>query len=65
VEELLEMITWSQLGIHNKPVSTTTGSQVQIYRQQNFFTPLNKFRCLLSGWVAERRRLLRPLAGTV
>lgn len=24
MEELLEMITWSQLGIHDKPVSLST-----------------------------------------
>lgn len=27
MEEVMEMITWSQLGIHNKPVSVPSFSQ--------------------------------------
>jgi predicted Rossmann-fold nucleotide-binding protein len=42
MEELLEMITWNQLGIHRKPVGSN--SQYKgLYNVCNFFDPLIEF----------------------
>ena len=57
LEELLEITTWSQLGLHAKP----TG----LLDVEGFYTPLVRFLDLLvtEGFVAERhRRLLRVAA---
>jgi predicted Rossmann-fold nucleotide-binding protein len=66
MEELLEMITWCQLGIHDKPVSSTlthihwTDRCIHMVTEQiSSILFSNKVR-RLTGRLAECRWLLRP-----
>uniref|UniRef100_A0ACD6A818 Uncharacterized protein n=1 Tax=Avena sativa TaxID=4498 RepID=A0ACD6A818_AVESA len=46
IEELLEIITWAQLGIHNKPVIHMVAHYVQLW---TFLLPWNQRNTMVSG----------------
>jgi hypothetical protein len=60
MEELLEMITWSQLGIHDKPVSTLLMTIGRRAYTTNYGTKQRSW--LTTGWIVKRWWLLRPIA---
>lgn len=58
LEELAEVITWSQLGIHNKPVI--------VYNINGFFDHLRKFfnECVESGFIKKGQKEIVIFADT-